>query len=61
MRKSITSTRREAILPPCSAMLNAVVCGPELGPRETELLQQGQLKFKEISKGLEHFLHEERL
>lgn len=35
---------------------------PRTGPkRDKELLQQGQLKFMEVSKGLEHFSYEERL
>lgn len=52
VRKSITSTQREVILPLLS-ILSVVVGGPELGPRNKELLQQGQLKFMEVCKGLE--------
>lgn len=63
-RKSITSTLRENIPPLCSVLLSHPECCsglPRTGPKgDKELLQQGQLKFMEVSKGLEHFLYEER-
>lgn len=61
MKKRITNTLREVILhlpthPECCS--GWARTGPK---RDKVLLQQGQLKFMEVSKELEHFLYEERL